>query len=111
MPWVAPDACTLPTAEQPLRMAEFDALFVAALRGLDRPARTRLRLILDGLAEEQVRDLVARESVCCSFFTFTVGPGAAGRLHLDVEVPPARVGVLDAVATRAGELVGTSRGA
>lgn len=103
MSWV-PDACTLPTAEQPLRVAEFDALFAAALRGVDRLAPTRLRLILDGGAEVEAgaRDLVARETECCSFFTFTVERVDDGRLHLDVEVPPARLEVLDALATRAG---------
>ena len=30
LPWVAPDACTLPTAERPLRVAEFDDLFANA---------------------------------------------------------------------------------
>lgn len=29
--WVAADACTLPTSEQPVRVAEFDALFAETL--------------------------------------------------------------------------------
>ncbi|MFI6744088.1 hypothetical protein ACIBI9_65455 [Nonomuraea sp. NPDC050451] len=33
-------ACTLPTAEQPLREAEFDALFAEAVRQIERPERT-----------------------------------------------------------------------
>ncbi|MEV4838269.1 hypothetical protein AB0K05_27425 [Nonomuraea sp. NPDC049486] len=37
--WV-PSACTLPTAEQPLRVAEFDALFADAVRAVARPDRT-----------------------------------------------------------------------
>lgn len=111
MSWMAPDACTLPTAQQPLRVAEFDALFAAALRGLDRPAPTQLRLILDGAAQAQVRDLVAREAACCSFFTFTVESAAGGRLYLDVEVPPARVDVLDAVVARTAAHPGVSRSA
>ncbi|MFG1754168.1 hypothetical protein [Streptosporangium sandarakinum] len=41
-----PSACTLPTAEQPLRVAEFDALFIDAVRGVARPEPTRLRLEL-----------------------------------------------------------------
>ncbi|ACZ87769.1 hypothetical protein [Streptosporangium roseum] len=44
----APAECTLPTAEQPLRVAEFDALFAGALRGHQRLAPTHLRLRLDG---------------------------------------------------------------
>jgi hypothetical protein len=95
-----PDACTLPTAERPLRVAEFDTLF-AAVRSLERPDPTRLRLILadaPGRAE-LVRDLAARESACCSFFTFRLTAGDP--LRLDISVPPAHVAVLAALATRA----------
>lgn len=42
----APSACTLPTTEQPLRVAEFDALFTDAVQTVARPAPTRLRLEL-----------------------------------------------------------------
>lgn len=96
--WV-PDACTLPTVDQPLRVAEFDAVFGAALRSAERQAPTKLRLVLDPAAEAQLRELTARESRCCSFFTFTYGTDAAG-LVLDVEVPPAQIAVLDALAGR-----------
>ena len=57
------DACTLPTAERPLRLAEFEALFADHLTDLSRVG-DRLRLSLsggDGL-REQVADLAARES-------------------------------------------------
>ncbi|WP_245718914.1 hypothetical protein [Micromonospora rhizosphaerae] len=37
--WV-PEACTLPTAERPLRVAEFDELFATALRGQTRLSPT-----------------------------------------------------------------------
>ncbi len=30
--WVPVESCTLPSAEQPLRVAEFDELFAASLR-------------------------------------------------------------------------------
>ena len=71
--WV-PEACTLPTAEQPLRLAEFDALFTAAVRGSTRLSPTHLRLQLTGDPdlEAVVRDLTVRESECCSFFMFGV---------------------------------------
>jgi hypothetical protein len=46
-----PQACTLPTVEQPLRVAEFDGLFATALRGVDRVAPMMLRLVLDASAE------------------------------------------------------------
>jgi hypothetical protein len=109
MPIVVPDACTLPTAEQPLRLAEFDALFATAVRQVETVAPTRARMRMtgpDGLAAT-VRDLTARETGCCSFFTFTVTPEPAGdgeMLLLDIEVPDRYVGVLDALVGRAGAL-------
>ncbi|MGI8691349.1 MAG: hypothetical protein ACR2JK_00385 [Geodermatophilaceae bacterium] len=104
MTWVPPEACTLPTAEQPLRVAEFDALFATALSGMDRVAPTRLRLTLGGATtamEAGLRDLVARETQCCSFFGFAIERVDDERIHLDVEVPAERVDVLDAIAARA----------
>jgi hypothetical protein len=103
--WV-PDACTLPTAERPLRLAEFDDLFATAVRGQQRLSATRLRWRLDPAAEPAARDLTARESGCCSFFTFTVSP-VAGAVHLDVEVPAGHVDVLDALAGRAAARAGS----
>ncbi|WP_328439863.1 hypothetical protein OHA71_27115 [Streptomyces sp. NBC_00444] len=53
--WVSA-ACTLPTTEQPLRVC---------------------LVLTGGLGiEGNVRDLVARESGCCSFFTITVRAGS-----------------------------------
>jgi hypothetical protein len=101
--WV-PQACTLPTAEQPLRLAEFDDLFATALRGQQRISPTELRWRLDGAAEIRARDLTARESSCCSFFAFTVEPDA-GAVNVGVRVPPAHVDVLDALAERAAALL------
>lgn len=95
-----PAACTLPTAERPLRLAEFDELFAAAVRGVDRPGPTRLSLTLadaPGRAE-RVRDLTDRESACCSFFTFELGTGDP--MRLDICVPPSHRDVLDALAAR-----------
>lgn len=105
--WVAPDACTLPTVEQPLRVAEFDALFANHTTGVERVAPTRLVLTLAGPSDlaDKVKDLTDRESSCCSFFTFTVsaddGSNDAGRMRLEVEVPVSRGEVLDALAERA----------
>ncbi|WP_035853506.1 hypothetical protein [Cryptosporangium arvum] len=99
--WV-PSACTLPPPEQPQRVAEFDALFAAALRRVERPAPTRLRLVLRDAAGRRaaVEDLAARETSCCAFVTFTLA-GADGELLLDAEVPAAQTDVLDALAARA----------
>ncbi|MEV6966065.1 hypothetical protein AB0M47_13200 [Hamadaea sp. NPDC051192] len=100
--WV-PEACTLPTAEQPLRLAEFDALFTASVRAGERLAPRRLRVVLAGDAgfAQVVRDLADRETRCCSFFTFTVGTPEPGVVRLDVEVPAGHVEVLDALEARA----------
>jgi hypothetical protein len=97
----APEACTLPTVDQPFRVAEFDDLFATAVRDVSRDGPTRLRLTLDQAAEARARDLTARESACCSFFGFAFGPAADGLLTLTVTVLPAHAGVLDAFAARA----------
>lgn len=100
--WV-PAACTLPTAQRPLRLAEFDALFATAARDVERTDATRVRVTLAGPAglEATVRDLAERESQCCSFFTFGVTADRSGRVVLDIAVPTAHVAVLDALAARA----------
>ncbi len=53
-----PAACTLPTAEQPLRLAEFDELYATAVQAVDviAPTRTRMRLTGPAGLEAQVRD-------------------------------------------------------
>lgn len=115
MSFRVPDACTLPTAAQPLRQAEFETLCRTAMRKQERLTARHLRLTLgsdnraggdigaagsDDLAET-VRDLAARENECCSFFDFTVTP-AADVVVLDIEVPAAYVDVLDELSTLAG---------
>ncbi|WP_031511402.1 hypothetical protein [Streptomyces megasporus] len=99
--WV-PQSCTLPTAERPLRVEEWDTLFTERLRQVTRmdPRLVRLELA-DGLGvEDQVRDLAERESGCCSFFAFTV-TAEPGAVLLDVAVGPAHEPVLEALAARA----------
>lgn len=98
------DACTMPTTERPLRLAEFDALFASAVRSVERHGDdVRMRLAGEEGLVERVRDLTARESTCCSFFTFTID-GTDEDLTLDVSVPLARTEILDALAERAREL-------
>jgi hypothetical protein len=99
--WV-PEACTLPTVERPLRLAEFDDLFTG-VQHVERVDVTRLRLILTGAAglDVTVRDLAERENQCCSFFDFTVTEEGPGRVLFDIALPHVRVDVLDALATRA----------
>ena len=95
------DACTLPAAEQPLRVAEFDDLFAATLRTVERPPGTvtRARLVLagDDALPDRVQRLAEAETACCSFFSFTITPlpGDDGAtVALDIEVPPAHAEVL-----------------
>lgn len=94
-----PEACTLPTAEQPLRVAEFDALLGRAVRPPRRVAPARLEVLLPEDAVATARDLVARETACCSFFTFTLNPCVEG-VELITEVPVAHVAVLDGMQRR-----------
>lgn len=100
--WVPGDTCTLPSAAQPLRLAEFDDLFATAVRTVDRVDRTRLRLTLDPRPEvaARVADLAVRETDCCGFFTFTL-TAADEQLRLEVAVPQGRTEVLDGLAARA----------
>lgn len=108
MTWV-PESCTLPTAEQPLRIAEFDALFATATGPARRFGPTHLRVPLPAGQEDLARDLVARETACCSFFSFALRPSAGG-LDLDVRVPEPQVTVLDAVQRRVDEVHGDVAG-
>lgn len=95
---------TLPTA----RMTEFDALFSAALREVARPEPTVLHLVLDAGHETAARELAARESGCCSFFTFAFTRHPDG-LHWRITVPNAQATVLDALAQRAAAVLEAPR--
>jgi hypothetical protein len=96
------DACTLPSAEQPLRLAEFDELFATAVHGADRtsPTSLRLRLRAEPAVAARAADLVVRETQCCSFFTFTL-TATGGQLSLEVAVAAEHADVLEALAARA----------
>jgi hypothetical protein len=106
MSFDVPDACTLPTVDRPLRLAEFDRLFAAAVREVEvvAPTHARMRLVgRDGLAA-RVRDLAARETACCSFFDFTVSAAVSADdevVVLDIEVPVAYADVLASLVQRA----------
>ncbi|NNH71654.1 hypothetical protein HLB23_17595 [Nocardia uniformis] len=93
----APDACTLPTAQQPTRVAEFDALLSESVRAHTRPNRTRLELRLAADAVPAARDLAQRESECCEFFTFEFD---ADGTVMGITVPPGHIDILDALQAR-----------
>jgi hypothetical protein len=106
MSFQVPDACTLPTVEQPLRLAEFDELFANAVSRVEQVTAQHVRMRLAGPVglEATARDLTARESECCSFFSFTITPEPADQgeaLWLDIAVPVQYAGVLDALTQRA----------
>src|SRR5215212_2424579 len=103
--WV-PASCTLPTVEQPLRVAEFDDLFTTAVRHLDRVDPATVLLTLDASSWDQARDLAGRESSCCSFFGFDFTPAGDDTVTMRVTVPAAHTAVLDALAARADTAVG-----
>jgi hypothetical protein len=96
----APEACTLPLPERPLRVGEFDELFAHGLTAQERLAPTVLRWTLDPRVEPAARDLTTRETACCSFFTFDFTEGGE-TVQVEVRVPAAQVQVLDALAARA----------
>lgn len=97
----APDACTLPTTERPLRGAEFEDLFALARRKM-RPQTTRLDLVVPSNIEAAARDLARRESECCSFFAFDF-ESAGDVVVMHISVPPEQVGVLDAIEARVAQ--------
>lgn len=101
MTWV-PQSCTLPTEEQPLRVAEFDALFALAVRPAERVGPTVLRVHLpagDDIAAVAA-SLIERETGCCSFFAFDLRRSSGGT-DVEVRVPESQRTVLDAMQRRA----------
>ena len=97
--WV-PAACTLPTAERPLRLAEFDELFADHLHSADRVGPHTLDLVLAAASRGTVAELTARENECCSFFAFDLTDTVDGDLRLRIGVPPAHAAVLDGLSER-----------
>lgn len=103
----APAACTLPTAEQPLRLAEFDALFARHVQQVRRESGTVV-LALDGAPETAATaaSLAARETGCCSFFAFGLAiTGGTTNLTVTADGHP---DVLAALADRAEALSRTA---
>ena len=99
-------SCTLPTAERPLRSAEWAGLLASAGTGARRTAaqQATLRLRPDPAVAARAGDLAVRETQCCSFFTFGL-IASGGGLELTVTVPPAQTAVLDALLDQAARAV------
>jgi hypothetical protein len=106
----APAACTLPTADRPVRSAEFDAVFSQGLRRVSRLSdrRGQWEFAVGPDQAARIASLLRRETACCSFFTFTMTSGAPGTAVVDVAVPAAQVSVLDALNHRAVSRAGLS---
>ena len=104
--WV-PAACTLPTVEQPLRRAEFDALFADDVLAVARESSQQLRLELraDPDVAARAAGLAAKETGCCSFFTFELVM-TGGEVTLTISTAPTHEPVLDALAARAESRLG-----
>lgn len=96
-----PQACTLPTVEQPMRVAEFDDFFARDVRAVRRVSATELSFVVAAAAEATGRDLAARETECCSFFTFDFVAADEKSVVMRVQVPASQVPVLDALQARA----------
>jgi hypothetical protein len=101
-PTWAPEACTLPTADQPFRLAEFDALFATDVTDVQQTSADTALLTLrpDAPVAARAADLAVRETACCSFFEFTL-TAAGGQLTMQIRTPPAQLDVLDALIARA----------
>ena len=108
--WASVGACTLPTVERPLRLAEFDDLFATTLRSVEKTGPTRVRLLLKGdeAVAERTRRLADAESSCCSFFTFGVSTVEPGVVAFDLEVPPLYADVLTGLVARADAVIETT---
>jgi hypothetical protein len=105
--WV-PQACTLPTAEQPLRRDEFDDVFAHDVLAVHRESAQRIRLALrpDPEVVSRAAGLAVKETQCCSFFAFDLVI-ADGTVSLGIQTAPAHEAVLSALGARAESRLGS----
>jgi hypothetical protein len=104
--WV-PDACTLPTLEQPLRREEFDDLFAQDVIRIDHVSTQQFRLELRAgpVVAARAATLAAKETGCCSFFTFQLTL-SDGQISMTVSAEGAHEPVLAALAARVHAKIG-----
>ncbi|MDX6541725.1 MAG: hypothetical protein QOI71_3335 [Gaiellales bacterium] len=79
-------SCTLDASAFRIRAGEFRAVFARALRTVEAIDARTARIVLDGACEAELRDLLAREQRCCSFFEFDLVAGGDD-VALRVRVP------------------------
>lgn len=98
----APAACTVPLAERPDRLEEWDQLFRRHVQSVRRGSTTQtdIQLQPEPAAAAEAADLAMREAGCCSFFDFTLHC-AGNRLQLTIRVPDRYADVLAALSGRA----------
>lgn len=85
-----PVACTLTPTEWPARLGEFEALAVH-VRSWTRSARNlRLRFLVRPDVEAQVRELMAKEQMCCAFLSFAL-ERVEDEWWWDIEAPSVEV--------------------
>ena len=97
-----PESCSLSLAERPLRVAEFGRMFAESALRTSRAATTRLDVVIRSAAVPTARDLAARESQCCSFFTFEFEPMDPD-VVMRISVPEPYVDVLDGIEAQVRE--------
>lgn len=104
--WV-PEACSLPTVEQPLRRREFDEFFHDDVIGVipESPQQVRLELRAEPAVAGRAASLAAKETGCCSFFTFNLKI-TEGTVAMTVSTAAAHEPVLAALAARAEAQLG-----
>jgi hypothetical protein len=103
--WVA--SCTLPTVEQPLRLAEFDGLFVEGVTGVDQisPLHLRLQLRADPAVVARAASLAVKETACCSFFAFDLSITQSSAA-MTISTEPTHQTMLNALGARARSKLG-----
>lgn len=93
-------ACALDAAGQAARAEEFRALVAGALLARTEKGRGAL-LRFDPAHEAAVRDLLAREQQCCSFWDIRIARDD-GALLVEITGPPEAAPLLDRLTGPAG---------
>lgn len=104
----APESCTLPTLEHPVREREFADLFRDELRSGALLSPAEAEFVLGSGSRPRAEDLVAREGYCCSFFSFALADTGDG-VRMAVRVPERYADVLAALVASAERAAGLAR--
>ena len=94
-------SCTLDAQALRVREQEFRSLFSRELLDFERIDAQTARLGLGAACEPELRDVLAREQRCCSFFDFGL-EATRHRVVLTVRVPTGYEAALTALLDLAG---------